>query len=178
MEGVARDAVGGVCATRSGRANIRRHVRAGPLQVLDVGGGNGLDAIPFASQGHAVTLVDFADEMLAEAERNAEIAGVLDRVKTMRAEASSLPKLFPEPAFDVVLAHNLLQYVDDVDATVESLCRPLRPGGLISIISVNRYSEAYRTAIRDLDLVEALSRLDAPTTKAGFVPGDALHPRL
>ncbi|HEX7588285.1 MAG TPA: methyltransferase domain-containing protein, partial [Anaerolineae bacterium] len=44
----------------------------GSLRFLDASGGNGLASIPFAAQGHHVTLLDYSTEMLAEARRNAE----------------------------------------------------------------------------------------------------------
>jgi S-adenosylmethionine-dependent methyltransferase len=60
-----------------GMANIQKHFHAHNAQVLDVGGGTGLDAIPFAKQGHQVTLLDYSGEMIGEAKRSAEEAGVI-----------------------------------------------------------------------------------------------------
>ena len=48
--------------------NIRRHLpEANSIRVLDAGGGNGLDSLPFAEDGNRVTLVDYSEQMLAEA---------------------------------------------------------------------------------------------------------------
>jgi len=60
-----------------------------------------------------------------------------------------------------VLCHNVLQYADDVGAVVKAMCHALRPDGLISVLSVNRYSEAYRQALQRLDLEAAYASLDA-----------------
>jgi len=142
-------------------ANVQRHLEGQPLRVLDAGGGNGLDAVPFAAQGHSVTLVDYSTEMLAEAQRNAEADGVAERVTFHQADLTAIPTLFPEAQFDVVLCHNVLQYVDDVGAALNAMCHALRPGGLLSVISVNRYSESYRQALQRLDLDAAYANLDA-----------------
>ncbi|HLF27660.1 MAG TPA: methyltransferase domain-containing protein [Anaerolineae bacterium] len=145
------------------RANLSRHLPDRPLRILDAGGGNGLEAIEYAQQGHAVTLVDFSDGMLAEAHRVAEAQGVADRITFHRAELTSIPALFPEPGFDLALCHNVVQYVDDAAALLRAVCHPLKVDGLLSLIGINRYSELYRLALMRLDLAGALISLDATT---------------
>ena len=39
----------------------------------------------------------------------------------------------------------------------------MKPGGVLSLMSVNRYSEFYRQALRELDLEEARNSLDTGT---------------
>ncbi len=147
-------------------ANLRRHIDVAPLHILDAGGGNGLDSIPLASAGHHVTIVDYSTAMLAEAQRNAAAAQANERVVTRHADLQGLPELFPKPCFDLVLCHNVLQYVDDVPALLELVATPLRPGGLLSIMSVNRYAIPYRAAFFRGDLAEAYAKIDARTEPA------------
>jgi S-adenosylmethionine-dependent methyltransferase len=52
------------------------------------------------------------------------------------------------PAFDLVLCHNLLAYVDDVGAALRAVTQPLRPGGLLSVIGAN--ASVFRQAITRL----------------------------
>jgi S-adenosylmethionine-dependent methyltransferase len=146
------------------QANLRRHLPAGPLHILDVAGGNGLDVIPLALEGHQITLVDFSAEMLGEARRNAEANGVAHHISLHHADILDLPALFPEPTFDVILCHNLLQYVDDVAKTLRLVSQPLKAGGVLSVITSNRYSDAYRAALQHLDFAAAATQLNAPTT--------------
>lgn len=144
-------------------ANVGRHLDRQPLQVLDAGGGNGLDAIPFTAQGHTVTVLDYSTEMLAEARRNAEANNAVEQMTFCHADLKDVSMLFPEAQFDLILCHNVLQYVDDVIGALDVLCRALRPGGLISLICVNRYSESYRLAFMQMDLEAARAHLDATT---------------
>jgi S-adenosylmethionine-dependent methyltransferase len=144
-------------------ANIERHLRGNSLDFLDVGGGNGLGAIPFATKGHNVTLLDFSSEMLAEARRNAELKGVTDQMTFKQANLAAIPSLFPDPQFDAVLCHNVLSYVDDMGVMLEAVCHALRPNGLLSIMGVNRYSEPYRQALQQVDLSAAYGQLDKET---------------
>jgi S-adenosylmethionine-dependent methyltransferase len=143
------------------QANLRRHLAGAALHVLDAGGGNGLDSIPLAAAGHHVTIVDYSAAMLAEGVRNAEAAHAQEHVVTHQADLLALPELFPQPCFDLVLCHNVLQYIDDVPALLTALAAPLRPGGWLSIVSVNRYAVPYMATFWRGDPAEAYDKLDA-----------------
>lgn len=158
-----------------GQMNLFRHLPEGTLRILDVGSGNGFDAIPLAALGHQLTLVDFSAEMLAEAKASAEELNVAEEMTFHQADLAALPTLFPEPEFDVILCHNLLQYVDDVTSALQTICQTLRPGGLLSIICVNRYSDVYRAALQQGDLAAAASQLEASTTNAGVFEVEVHH---
>jgi S-adenosylmethionine-dependent methyltransferase len=146
------------------RANLNRHLPPGPLRILDAGGGSGADAIPLAAEGHQVTLVDFAEQMLITARQAAALQGVSDRLTLVQADLLALPDLFPQPAFDVVLCHNVIQYSADMPGAVQAVCAPLKPGGIVSIININRYSDALQAALLRHDLDDALRQIDVRET--------------
>lgn len=153
-------------------ANVQRHLDGEALRILDVGGGNGVDAVTFARQGHSVAILDPSVELLDEARTNADAAGVMGLVEFHEAELAAIPGLFPEAGFDVVLCHNVLQYVDDMKAALEVICSALVPNGLISVMCVNRYSEAYREALQQLRPGAALEKLDTKTIFSGVFKTD------
>jgi thioredoxin reductase/protein-L-isoaspartate O-methyltransferase len=73
----------------SGRVNVQLQAEAThmvPGRVLDVGCGEGGDALWLAAQGWDVTAVDFADAALARVAKHAAQAGVADRVETRRID--------------------------------------------------------------------------------------------
>lgn len=105
------------------RANLDRHLEPHLLTILDAGGGNGVDSIPYAAEGHRVTIVDYSSEMLADAQRQAMAVQAQDRVVTHLGDLASLPRLFPDVQFDLILCHNVLQYVGDVQALLLGSCR-------------------------------------------------------
>ncbi|MBI4847496.1 MAG: methyltransferase domain-containing protein [Nitrospirae bacterium] len=144
-----------------GMANIQKHFHTHKAQVLDVGGGTGLDAIPFAKQGYRVTLLDYSEEMIEEAKRSAKEEGVSDRITYHQGDINSIPTLFPNTRFDLILCHNVLQYVEDINTAIKTMSEALKPNGFVSIIAINRYSEPYRLALHQLDLDGALATLDA-----------------
>jgi S-adenosylmethionine-dependent methyltransferase len=53
-----------------------------------------------------------------------------------------------------------VQYAEDVPALLTSVLTPLKAGGVISVVSVNRYSVPYHAAFLHGNLEEALARLD------------------
>ena len=162
-----QDAPWGRLRYKIAQANLLRHLPDEPLRVLDVGGGNGLDSIPLAALGHQITLVDYSAEMLSAARQNAEKVNLEDAITYHQANLNALPTLFPEPVFDVVLCHNVLQYVDDLDTAVQTICGALQSGGLLSIISINRHSDVFRAMLNGGDLTTIAQQLYAPTSQAG-----------
>ncbi|MER7657157.1 class I SAM-dependent methyltransferase [Streptomyces albidoflavus] len=150
-------------------ANLLRSLgedAARPLRVLDLAGGDGGDAVRLAALGHHVTVVDQAPAMLAAAAGRAEAAGLGALVTCVQADVLALPADLARVGFDVVLCHNLLQYVDDVRAVLATSLTSLRHGGLFSVMAVNRHAAPLLTAVREGDLAAALASLDADRTRA------------
>jgi S-adenosylmethionine-dependent methyltransferase len=149
------------------QANLARHLeRAGPLRVLDAGGGNGHDALWLAEQGHTVDLVDYSKQMLEVAASRAAEAGLAQQIRVCQADLLGFPDLYKAASFDVVLCHQVLQYVEDARGLCASLVAALKPGGIVSLVTMNRYSIPYHAAFLRGDLAEALAQVDARTTRA------------
>ncbi|MGW5124431.1 class I SAM-dependent methyltransferase [Streptomyces sp. NPDC004069] len=143
-------------------ANLARHLDDlgdGPLRILDLAGGDGGDAMRLAARGHHVTVVDHAPAMLAAATERASTAGLTELITCVRADVTALPADLAAGAFDVVLCHNLLQYVDDVPGVLATTLAPLKPGGLFSMMAINRHSAALSIAVRETDPAAALAAL-------------------
>lgn len=125
--------------------------------VLDLAGADGGDAIPLARRGYRVTIVDFAPGMLAAAEQRAVEAGV--EIRCVRADATNLPADIGD--HDVVLCHNLLQYQQDPVPALKAAVNALRPGGVLSVMAINRHAVPLITAVRGTDPAAALAALDS-----------------
>lgn len=131
---------------------------AGPMRILDVGGGDGRDAVPLAELGHEVTVLDTSSALLPLARERAADAGVAGRVRTIAGSIDDLDDL--ADGYDLVVCHFLLQYRPDTAADVRRLSRAVRPGGLLSLIAPNPHSYVTATLVRDgpaaaLDALEA-----------------------
>jgi S-adenosylmethionine-dependent methyltransferase len=152
-----------------------RHRRAGePPTVLDVGGGSGVLAVPFAAAGCAVTVVEPNPNALATLSRRAADAGVADRITAVPADSDALGQVVPAGGADLVLAHGLLEVVDDPKRTVAAMADAVAPGGAVSVLVANRTAALlYRAIAGRLD--DAARLVDDP---AGRLPGEALLRRF
>lgn len=138
-------------------------LRRGPLRVIDVGGGDGTDAIALAAAGHEVTIVDQSAGLVEQAQAAAKHRGV--RVATVVAPLSGVDAV-DVGTFDLVLCHNVLQYVADTAAAIDALVALVGPGGGLSIMAVNPPSDVLAAAVRREDVDEAIAMLTAPTAYA------------
>ena len=113
------------------------------LDIVDVGGGTGGLAVPFAVLGHNVTVVDPSPDALAAAQRRAAEAGA--RLTSVQGEAASLDSLVG-PA-DLVICHNVLEYVDEPAAAMSAIARVLRPSATVSVLASNAVAAVLHRAL-------------------------------
>ncbi|MGA9966841.1 MAG: methyltransferase domain-containing protein [Terriglobales bacterium] len=132
------------------------------LRALDLGCGTGAIAVRLARLGLHVTLLDASVPMLDFAKRTAREAGVTERITLKHGDAAQFANLFPAESFDVILCHNILEYVDDARAILRSAARALRdPSSIISVLVRNQAGEVLKAAIQDGDLAAAERNLTA-----------------
>ncbi|MFJ3978992.1 methyltransferase [Streptomyces sp. NPDC090021] len=105
------------------------------LDVLDTGGGTGKFAVPVAHLGHRVTVVDPSPNALFGLERRVSEAGVADLVRGVQGDAQGLLDVVERDAYDVVLCHGVLEYLDDPAEGVANAVAALRPGGTLSLLA-------------------------------------------
>src|SRR6516162_4205804 len=75
------------------------------LDIVDVGGGTGGFAVPFAALGHNVTVVDPSPDALAGAQRRAAEQQV--RISAVQGDADGLDHLVGDGAADLVICHSV-----------------------------------------------------------------------
>jgi S-adenosylmethionine-dependent methyltransferase len=142
------------------------------LRALDVGGGTGVIAVRLAQLGIHVTLLDASAEMLNISERAAQEAGVAGRFVLKQGEAAQLTDLFSAESFDVILCHNVLEYVGDPCAVLRSAARALRDSSsMVSILVRNQAGEVLKAAIKDGGLEAAEKNLTAEWTSESLYGG-------
>ena len=137
-----------------------------PLHALDVGCGTGATAIRLAGLGLQVTGLDSSAAMLNLAEAAAAEAGVANRLTLRQGDATELAHLIGAASFDVVLCHNVLEYVDDPVAVLRAMAGALKDeSAMLSIVLRNRFGEVLKAALQAGDLAAAEANL---TAKWGF----------
>jgi S-adenosylmethionine-dependent methyltransferase len=132
----ALDEVLAVRAAQVGRA---------ALEVVDVGAGTGGFAVRLAKLGHHVTVVDPSPDALAAARWRAAELGVT--LTAVQGEASEVAGLVGDGAADLVVCHNVLEYVDSPAAAMAAIARVLRPGGTVSVLAANVVAAVLQRAL-------------------------------
>lgn len=118
----------------SGQANValmREVEHLNPGRALDLGCGEGADAVWLAKRGWKVTAVDVSDVALARAAEHAQEAGVAEAIEWQQRD---LVADFPPGEFDLVS----VQFLYPVDAAaretvLRSASRAVAPGGILLI---------------------------------------------
>jgi SAM-dependent methyltransferase len=119
----------------SGKVNVQLEAEAASLapgRALDVGCGEGGDALWLASRGWEVTASDFADAALARVAAHAAEAGLSDRVDTRRFDVRTF-----EPdgeTWDLVTAHFVHLPDGGMVDVVRRLASAVAPGGTLLVV--------------------------------------------
>lgn len=102
------------------------------LRAVDVGAGEGRDAVFFAEAGYDVIAVDVSPAGLDKAERLADERGV--EIRTIRADANEYE---PDDFVDLVFSSGAVQYVrpENRPRQFERWRRATAPGGIHSIFA-------------------------------------------
>lgn len=139
------------------------------LTVLDLGGGDGADSVPLAVEGHDVVVADQSPGLLERARSRAGESGTTVRTVPVALDRpdgrDELRQALPDGA-DLVLSHNVVQYLPDVDTGVADVVSHVRHGGLVSLMATNPVNQVLSAAVRGPDPEAALALLDAATFHA------------
>jgi S-adenosylmethionine-dependent methyltransferase len=141
------------------------------LDIVDVGGGTGGLAVPFAALGHNVTVIDPSPDALAAAQRRAAEAGA--RLTAVQGEAASLDSVVGPKSADLVICHNVLEYVDSPADAMTAIAAVLRPSATVSLLAANTVAAVLHRALAGR-FTEARQLLEGGAAGAG--PGTGSGP--
>jgi len=120
---------------------LAEHVSGRSLRVLDVGCGQGSQAVRLAWAGHRVTGVDPSPEMqgLFKKARDEQPADVRDRLDLVDAPGQQIADFLDSASFDLVLCQGVLAYLSESesDELLTAIRGVLVRGGLFSLLTVN-----------------------------------------
>jgi 2-polyprenyl-6-hydroxyphenyl methylase / 3-demethylubiquinone-9 3-methyltransferase len=113
------------------------------LRFLDIGCGGGLLSEPMARLGAEVVGIDPAERNVRTADVHARQGGLDIDYRAETAEALAAAG----ETFDVVLAMEVIEHVDNVPVFMKSCADLVKPGGLLFVASINRTARAFALAI-------------------------------
>ena len=129
-----------------------------------MGGGTGGLAVPFAALGHNVTVVDPSPDALAAAQRRAAEAGA--RLTAVQGEAASLDSVAGPKSADLVICHNVLEYVDSPADAMTAIAAVLRPSATVSVLAADTVAAVLHRALAGR-FTEARQLLEDATAVSG-----------
>jgi len=125
--------------------------------ILDFGSGEGITADHYA-EFNRVVAVEPWDEMLKDVWTDHDYRQVVGDVNVLSE--------FEDNSFDMIICHNVLEYIDDKESVVQELTRVLKPGGFISLVKHNRNGRVMQMAVLLDDFSKADSLLDGEDSTA------------
>ena len=125
--------------------------------ILDFGSGEGITANHFAKDNRVVAVEPW-EEMLKDRWQDYEY-------RQIQGDVSKLAE-FADNTFDMIICHNVLEYIDDKEAIINELHRVLKQGGTLSIAKHNRAGRVMQMAVLLDDMEKAHALLDGKNSAA------------
>lgn len=119
-------------------------------KVLDFGSGFGITA-NFLAEHNDVLAIEPNEAMLEHRFCSNSYTQLIGGIELLAQ--------IPTHAYDVIVCHNVLEYLDNREALFHEFNRILNPDGIISIVKHNRAGKIMQKAVFDYDIDEALDLL-------------------
>jgi SAM-dependent methyltransferase len=128
---------------------LDRELPPPPVRIIDLGCGQGTQALRLARRGYEVTGVDTSAGLLARFERDlaAEPAGVRGLVRIERALIEDYAERAGVSRFPAVLCHGVLMYWADPEPLLQAIAAMTAPGGVVSLLVRNGDALAMRPGL-------------------------------
>lgn len=106
-------------------------------RVLDAGCGAGMATVALAKRGYLVESTDVASSMVQLTRKNAQAAGIADRVHAETGDIYDIS--YPREDFDLTLSIGVIPWLQFPDQAVAELARVTKRGGHLLFTADNRW---------------------------------------
>ena len=126
-------------------------------KILDFGSGEGINSNYFAERNEVVA-IEPSEETLANSWKDYQYTQITGDVNALAS--------FENETFDVIICHNVLEYIDDKATVIKALTRVLKKDGILSIAKHNRAGRVMQMAVLLDDFEKANALLDGENSTA------------
>lgn len=120
-------------------------------KILDFGSGFGKTADHFAKYNHVIA-VEPNKEMLKHQFTDNHYEQIIGNIEVLKS--------MPSQSFDVIICHNVIEYLNEREELLSEFNRLLKTNGFISIIKHNRAGKIMQKAVFEYNIDEALKLLE------------------
>jgi 2-polyprenyl-6-hydroxyphenyl methylase / 3-demethylubiquinone-9 3-methyltransferase len=113
------------------------------LSIVDIGCGGGVLCEPLTRLGAQVTGLDPAEKNIVVAQHHAQLSGL--KIDYRAQSAEMLAERGEQ--FDIVLAMEVIEHVENPELFVKSVSALVKPGGLLFMATLNRTARSFAFAI-------------------------------
>lgn len=113
--------------------------------ILDFGSGFGITATHYGNSNKVVAVEPDSDMISL---------GEYTGIECLNGSVERLVKL-SDDSFDVMICHNVLEYLNDRKAVLKEFNRLLKPGGILSIVKHNRVGRIMQKIVLENDIEKA-----------------------
>ena len=120
-------------------------------KILDFGSGFGVTADYFA-KNNEVTAIEPNEEMLKHRFCTNEYSQIVGGIESLRK--------IPNQSYDIIICHNVLEYLDNRTELLCEFSRVLKPYGFVSIVKHNKAGKIMQKAVFEYKINEALELIN------------------
>lgn len=120
-------------------------------KILDFGSGFGVTADYFA-KNNDVTSIEPNKEMLKHRFCNNEYSQIVGGIEQLRK--------IPNQSYDMIICHNVIEYLDNRTELLVEFSRMLKPGGFVSIVKHNKAGKIMQKAVFEYKIQEAIELIN------------------
>lgn len=120
-------------------------------KILDFGSGFGITANHLAKQNDVVA-IEPNEKMLTYRISENEYEQIVGNIDVLKS--------FPDNSFDVIVCHNVLEYIDNREEVLNEFNRLLKEDGVISVVKHNKAGKIMQKVVFEYNVEEALRLLE------------------
>ncbi len=127
------------------------------MKILDFGSGFGLTS-DYLAKWNNVIAIEPSETMCGMRYKE-------NNYNQINGDLSNL-NIYSEKSFDLILCHNVLEYVDEKDEYIKIFSNLLKSGGILSLVKHNRTGRIFQKAIHENDIKAAIKILNGEKSYA------------